>query len=190
MIGLADGASKNLTFTRPQLATIFGKNPRTIAKWLDEGMPVASKGRGGRPSLYNLPKCVQWVIEQRVQALGGSGAELSPQTERALLDRKRREELEIKIQVRRGQLVEVDAVRLEYADLATAVKQRLRAIPDAVADQVTVASHGGPAAVKALLLARIDEALRELARGDDLYPPDTTEEGDEDEDGEPSEAIA
>ena len=169
--------TENLTlFTRPQLATIFGKNPRTIAKWLDDGMPVAVKGRGGRASRYSLPQCVQWVLERELQARGDEGEELKPQLERAKLDRKRREELELKIRVRRGELVEVDAVRAEYADLAAAVKARLRSIPDAVADQLV---GQAPAAVKVLLLGRIDDALRELARSVHVAAiPD--EEDDED----------
>jgi len=149
-------------FTRPQLAKIFQKDARTIARWIDDGLPVAVKGRGGRPSRYNLPDCVRWVLDRELQARSETGTDLSPQLERARLDQRRREELELRIRVRKGELVEVEAVQAEYADLAVVVKARLRAIPDAVADQLTGQS---PAAVKALLLTRIDDALRELARG-------------------------
>ncbi len=49
--------------------------------------------------------------------------------ERAALDRVRREELELKIQLRRSELVEADQVARELADAANAVKARLRRIP-------------------------------------------------------------
>jgi phage terminase Nu1 subunit (DNA packaging protein) len=155
-------------FTRPQLAVIFRKDPRTIAKWLEEGLPVAARGRGGRASKYRLPDVVAWVLEREVQAKeAGASAEgaMSPQQERALLDRRKREDLEFRMRIRRGQYVEIAAVQAEYGDVAQAVKARLRAIPNAVADQVAAAAALGPAPVKALLQSKIDEALRELARG-------------------------
>lgn len=167
-----------LLFTRRQLSKVFAKDERTIARWLEDGLPCEVKGRGGRPSMYSLPACVEWVIHRELQAQGGAeDGKLSPQVERAKLDQRRREELEIKIQVRRGELVEAAAVRSEFADLAVAVRARLRAIPDAVADQLAGLT---PAASKALLLARIDDALRELARGE-TAELQSAEPADEDE---------
>lgn len=165
--------------TRPQLAKVFSKDPRTIAKWLEEGLPVARRGRGGRPSLYSLPHCIKWMLARELEGRETSTEHLSATDERALLDRRRREELELKLQVRRGELVEVSAVRAEYADLAVAVKARLRAIPDAIADQIAAAASAGPASAKALLLARIDDALRELARGAAIEDPALEVEADD-----------
>ncbi len=82
-----------------------------------------------------------------------------------LVTMERARKLKLENDLREGQLVEVEKVRLEFAEIATTVKARLRAIPDAVADQVVSAASLGPAAIKGLLLARIDDALRELARG-------------------------
>ena len=162
--------------TRPQLALAFGKDARTIAKWLEEGLPVARRGKGGRPSLYHVRDCVTWVLARELHARApqqvGDATGLQPQLEHALLERRKREEIELKLQVRRGELVEIAAVRAEYADIATTVKARLRAIPTAVADQMIAAAAVGPVAVRQLLAARIDQALRELARTVDLTPPD------------------
>ena len=66
---------------------------------------------------------------------------------------------EHELEQRRGELVELSAVRAEYAELATMVKARLRAIPDAIAVQVVGAASAGAAAVRKL----------ELARGADRY---------------------
>lgn len=154
----------NLLATRQQLAVIFAVDPRTIAKWLDEGLPVAARGRGGKASLYPIPACVQWVVKRERARVTEEAKALSPAQERAALDRVRREELELKMQVRRGELVEVDQVAREFADAANAVKARLRRIPDAVADRLVAQASRGPAPVKALLLVEIDDALRELAR--------------------------
>lgn len=162
-------------FTRRGLAEAFGVHMMTVTGWEQDGMPVALRGGRGRPSMYRLKDCLEWKTEREVQARGGAEGELSPQVEKALLDRKRREELELKIRERRGELVEIAEVEREFEDCAASVKARLRRIPDAVADRVLTA--GGPHAVKALLLAEIDEALAELAaRGGD------TDDGDEGKD--------
>jgi len=166
--------------TRVQLAQILQKDARTIARWLEDGLPVAVKGRGGRPSKYDLADCVPWVIERELQIrsadTGGTESPLSPQAERAKLDHARRQELELKLRVRNGELVEVESIQAEYADIAVAVKSRLRAIPDAVADQIA----GRPAAaIKALLSSKIDDALHELARGIAIVDTDEHEDVDE-----------
>lgn len=159
-------ADPALLATRLQLGKIFGKNPRTIAKWLEEGLPVAVRGRGGKSSLYPIPQCVQWVFKRELAALGGDkpGGELQPLQERARLDRVRREELELKMEVRRGELMPCDQVAMEFADIANAVKARMRRIPDSIADRLIAVASRGPAPVKGLLLGEIDDALRELAR--------------------------
>lgn len=153
--------------TRRALAAAFDVHMQTITKWERDGLPIAERGRKGQPSRYRLPECVQWFIRRELQARGaGEGsADLSPQQERARLDQKRREELDLRLAVRRGELVGRAAVEAEFADLAVAVKAKIRALPDAVADQVVGLR---PAAARALLLARIDDVLRELARGDDI----------------------
>jgi phage terminase Nu1 subunit (DNA packaging protein) len=146
--------------TRPALAAALGVAVRTIAKFQQDGMPVAEKGAPGKAAMFDLPGCITWLIDRRV--VGAAGGDLSPMQERALLDRTRREELELKLRVRRGELVEVAEVEREFGDCAAAVKARLRRIPDAVADRVLTA--GGPHQVKALLLGEIDSALLELSR--------------------------
>lgn len=165
--------------TRLQLGVLFRKDPRTIASWIESGMPVALKGRGGKAAKYAVPDCIEWRIQQELQARGVNVGALSPHNERALLDRKRREDLELKMRVRQGELVSAEDVAREYADLAISVKSRLRGIPDASADQLVAIARQGPAAVKGYLLARIDEALRDLARGA-VIPP-AAEAGEDDE---------
>jgi len=179
-----------LLFTRPQLAKLFRKDSRTITKWLEDGLPCAMKGRGGRPSMFNLPDCVQWVVAREVQSATGMDSEaMSPAIEMAKLNRRRREELELKMLVRRGELVEAEAVRTEFAGLAVAVKARIRSVPDTIADQVVGQT---PAAARALMLARLDDALRELARGEGvvivLPPADEPIDADEPADGDMAEA--
>lgn len=169
-----DAAAPPGSFTRRQLAEAFRVHIQTVTGWEQDGLPVETRGGPGRPSFYSLPDCVQWRIERELLArgVGGEAGAISPQNERAMLDRKRREELELRMQKQRGELVSVDEAARDFADVANAVKSRLRRIPDAVADRLLAATADGPSAVKTMLLAEIDEALRELAaRADELTSP-------------------
>ena len=74
--------------TRQQLTKIFGQHPRTIGKWIEEELPVEIRGRGGRPSLFDLPKCAKWILDRvrrELTATSDQPGGLSPQNERALL---------------------------------------------------------------------------------------------------------
>lgn len=73
---------------------------------------------------------------------------------------------ELDYRERLGELIEVEEARRDLEAVAIAVKARLRRIPDAIADKLVAAAKKGPAVVKAVLLAEIDEALRELAAAD------------------------
>jgi phage terminase Nu1 subunit (DNA packaging protein) len=159
--------------TRRELADVFGVHMMTVTKWERDGLPIAELGRKGKPSRYRVADCMQWFVAREVKARGGGDEQISPQHEKALLDRKRREELELKIEVRRGELVEAADAARDFAECAAAVKARLRRIPDAVADRVLKVTDAH--AVKALLLAEIDEALSELsarAQSDDVEEDD------------------
>lgn len=149
--------------TRLQLADLLGVNPRTASRLLEEGLPVAKAGKGGAASLFDVKECFAWFLNRERAQLAGNEEGMSPQKARALLDQKRREELDLRLQVRRGELVPAADVHREFADAANQVKARLRRIPDATAERLIAAAAQGPLAVKALLLTEIDAALRELA---------------------------
>jgi hypothetical protein len=78
---------------------------------------------------------------------------------------------QLEYEVRRGELIPVDDVLREFADAASAVKAKLRRIPDAIAHKLITAAKLGPNHVKALLLVEIDEALRELAKEGEVAAP-------------------
>lgn len=160
-----------LLVSRIQIADVFAVNPRTIDKFTDEGMPVSERGKGGKASTYDVKACVQWYVTRERAALVGDGEGLSPQHQRALLDRKRTEDLDLRLRVRRGELVSVEEAAQDFHEFSSTIRARFRRVPDAVADRVVVASVNGPHAVKSLLLMEIDEALRELSnKANELTP--------------------
>jgi phage terminase Nu1 subunit (DNA packaging protein) len=152
--------------TRRAVAQLFGVNMMTVTKWEQAGMPIHFRGTRGRPSLYSMPECIKWFAEREVRARGGQGegrVQVSPLEQRAMLDAKRTEDLDLRIRVRKGELIEVDEAARDLANVATATKARIRRIPDAVADKLVSAAVRGASAVRTLLLDEIDDALRELA---------------------------
>lgn len=58
--------------TRKELAAVLEKDWRTISKWQDDGMPVAKRGRGGRPSLFDEAEVRAW-LQQREEAAQDAG---------------------------------------------------------------------------------------------------------------------
>lgn len=161
---MAATADKAGLFTRRGLAEAFEVHMQTVTGWEQEGMPVELRGTRGRPSMYRLKDVIAWRIDRELRARGAAeGSKLSPQEQRALLDEKRREELDLRIRLRRGELVEADEAARDLANVASATKARLRRIPDAAAERLVSAAAAGPSRVRALLLGEIDDALRELA---------------------------
>lgn len=152
-----------LLVPRARLADLLSVNARTIDKFMVDGLPVAVPGKPGKAAQFDVKACVAWLIERAKASMIGEGGDLSPNQERALLDRRRREDLDLKLAERRGELVEIATVARDFAEVANTTKSRLRRIPDAVADRLVGVAAGGPLPVRALLLAEIDEALRELA---------------------------
>lgn len=157
-----DDKHTGATAGRKEAAAALGVTPQRINRWVADGAPVALRGRRGHPHQYDVAALKAWRAARDHQwAVDG----LSLEQERARFVKAQRVRAERLNRIQAGELIEVAAVRAEYAHIATIVKARLRAVPDSVADQVIAAAVAGPAAVKSLLLARIDDALRELARG-------------------------
>ncbi len=148
-------------YGRRQLAELFDVNAQTVTKWAAAGCPVARHGSRGRRALFNVAKVVAWRVDTAREKDDGP---LNLGAERAALARAQRLKLEREAKVRAGELIERARVEGEFADIATFVKTRLRAIPSAVAVELVSAAASGPAAVSGLLLRRVDAALHELAR--------------------------
>jgi phage terminase Nu1 subunit (DNA packaging protein) len=144
---------------RRRLAALLGVVPLRITKWQADGLPVARRGARGKASLYHVGAVVRWYVSRNAR----DDAPLSLGAERARLARAQALKVERENRRRAGELVEACDVQHEYADIAIAVKSRLRGIPSTLAPQI--AAETQPAACQSLMLAAIDDALRELARG-------------------------
>jgi phage terminase Nu1 subunit (DNA packaging protein) len=143
---------KTLIVTRTQLADLLGLQPDSITRYVSQGMPVIETGSGrGRTTKFNLRDALRWWIQADPSA-----------RERLWLVQAERAEFDL--QVKRGEFITVDEAVRDGANVSRAVCMKLRAVPNAQIDQVlTIGARAGRAPAAAFLLARIDDALRELA---------------------------
>ena len=96
-----------LEVNKKQLAETIGKSPRWVDKLVEQGLPVKSGGGKGKPKLFDTAEVVDWLIQHEITRRFGDGEEIeqgSSADEDRLLKRARREELQLKIDQRRGTL--------------------------------------------------------------------------------------
>jgi phage terminase Nu1 subunit (DNA packaging protein) len=144
--------------TKVQLADLLGVNGSSLPRLVGQGMPgpTAAGGGRGKAAMFDAVRCLAWQREQWTAGPTGASARdeyLQALTEKARLD----------VAERQGELISADEAERQFVAVATTVKARLRALPASIAVQVVEASAGGPASVAGLLLAKIDDVLRELA---------------------------
>jgi phage terminase Nu1 subunit (DNA packaging protein) len=157
---------------RTQLALAFGVTPLRITKWAADGMPVVDRGGRGRQSRYDLAAVVDWRVRTQVQAItGGAGADGEPLNlgqERAALAQVQRQRIAMDIKAKEGDLLPADEVRRVVGGAFHAVRARLLALGQSVAERCAVASQTGTAAVQAVIDDAVHEALAELAEARDM----------------------
>jgi phage terminase Nu1 subunit (DNA packaging protein) len=150
--------------TRFQVAAVLGVHHSTVAKLEHDGLPVAERGKAGRPSKYALPAVVPWYIARELERVHTQAGRLDLDDERARLARMQAKRAELDVRQREGELIAVAEVATVWADLLGAVRSRLLALPSGSAMALASAARdGGPRAVEAGLRDRITGALRDLA---------------------------
>lgn len=157
------------TLTRQELATALGGiSPRTIEKWLEEGLPVASRGRGGRPSRYDLATVQAWLKardDAAAAAAPNSGA-LDLVRERARKEHWQAHVAEQLYLTRGGELLPRAEVERAWSAERDAIRTKILSVWTTHADRVfRAATLEGLPGVEAALKAIAHDILRELAAG-------------------------
>lgn len=121
---------KPVIVDRVQLAALIGVHVDRITEYRLAGMPCLQQGGlGGRAedkrSLFDAIAAVRWVRANR-------GATFDAIAARAALDRKRQEEVELRLELKRRELVPVRAVESSWTALVTAARNHLLGIPHRV----------------------------------------------------------
>ncbi len=135
-----------------KLARVLGITPRTVQRFVQEGMPRDGHGK------YDLAKCLVWVARRKVKdgELEGDTPDslaksLRSQRERLIRAQADREELELARA--RASLVPVEAVREFITQHNRTVRQRILTLPSRIAHQLEGESRD-------VIEAKLDQALR------------------------------
>ncbi len=167
-----EGAEDGRLISRRELAVAMGVHMQTITKWEREGMPIAKRGRKGRPSLYRLADVRAWHEAREAAAKTGAGVDVaaaraSKETwqgklaEQSYLVRSR--ELLPRADVEKAWSLEIAAVRTIIMSAYTTNTDRV----------FRAATLEGRAGVERELQAIADAALLELANPDRPLPGET-----------------
>lgn len=88
----------------------------------------------------------------------------------------RTEKLELDVAKKRGDLIEVEKVKLMLFEIASSTRERMESIPQALARKLSTMKE--PAEIEALLRREITAALQELSREGTRSVPDDDDEDD------------
>lgn len=140
-----------------QIAAVFGVAPKTIVEWQEQGFPIAVQGQRGIPSEYETQACIAWYVQRE---LAKAGAE----TARDRLARLQADEVEMRLQERKGLLIPVEKIEPAWLAMVTAARNFLRSEPDRLAHLLEATD--GLDAKRDLLAETFDEFLSKLSSYD------------------------
>jgi phage terminase Nu1 subunit (DNA packaging protein) len=148
---LARSQRNALKVGRTQLAQILGVTAARVTKYVAEGLPTESNGRG-KPAAFDVRACVHWLLERRAPRAG--------EDERARYFRLQGDKIEQELRHRAGELVEAAEVDQRNAARTLAARERLLQFPS------TALQHGiiTTAEQEDQLRTLVDDALLELAQ--------------------------
>jgi len=147
--------------TRVALARLLGVSPMTVSKWIDDAAPVAVRGRAGVPSLYDPVKVRAWKAARDSASAGGA---VGVAAARAAKESAQARLAEQTYEARAGSLLPAEAVAQVWSAHIAAVRTRLVAWPQVLADRLARAcAVDGVAGVERELEAAVRAVLAELA---------------------------
>ncbi len=170
---------KDALVTRRELAVERGVHMMTITKWEHEGMPIAERGRRGKPSRYSIPAVRAWLDHREEAARIGTSLDLVQ--ERARKEHAQAILAEQTVAIRAGELVPREdglgppgAVAPAQLDVAPLPRHRVREQTDVQAAEVVrdvrLRAGLGPDAIGAEI-ERTEEPLLPVEPRRDLAGP-------------------
>jgi phage terminase Nu1 subunit (DNA packaging protein) len=151
-----------MSLTRRVLAEALGVHMQTVTKWEREGLPIAKRGRKGKPSLYDEAAVRAWLKARDEAAQDPNALDL-------IEARARKEHWQAQLaeqthQVRAGRLLPADEVAKVWGAEVAAVRARLLDLPQTLAAKVHRASAlEGEGGAERVLHDAVREILLELA---------------------------
>lgn len=150
------------TVTRRELAVALNCHMQTVTKWEREGLPIAERGRKGRPSRYDEAAVRAWLAAREERAQTGQALDLVQ--ERAQKEHWQALLAEQTFKVRERKLLDADDVAKTWGGVVAAIRAKLLAVPTSYADRVHRATTlEGLAGAEHVLRDAVYDVLRELA---------------------------
>jgi phage terminase Nu1 subunit (DNA packaging protein) len=128
--------------TQKQIAELFGVTPRAIRDWHSEGLPRLEDGN------YDGAACVTWYAND-------DGVD-----QRDRLAAAQAEKAEAENAIRRGELIDTNAVAAVWSEMIAAARAKLLSLPTKLSAQLANVSDVG--AIAALIRTEVYAALAEL----------------------------
>ena len=159
------------------VAKALNITPRRVQQLKKEGLPSAGRGQ------YELGPCMAWYIRFLQQALEKRGPNVSEDNsdlvnERVKLTREQREKIALENEIRRGQLADMEQVRMAWGDHITRAKARILAMPSKLSPLlVNVADTN---VIQQRIKSECYAALTELAESSDMRPVPVADRGGSD----------
>jgi phage terminase Nu1 subunit (DNA packaging protein) len=152
-----------VALTARELAATCGVQTSTIKKWERSGLPVATRGRKGKPSLYSEQDARAW-LSAREEAARAPGAQMDVAQERAKKEHWQALLAEQTHRARERELLPRAEVEKAWGAERDAVRTKILASYTTHADRVHRASTlDGLPGVEKELKALAYEILRELS---------------------------
>jgi len=144
------------------VAHLFKVSKTRIRQWNSQGMPKAGRNQ------YDLADCIAWHVDRaRAKA---SDTESDFQLQRARYLKAKAEVATIEAQLKKREVVPVDAVASIWAHHITTAKNKLLSLPATLA--ATVARIRDPARVEKECRRLVDEVLEDLSRDEPILGDD------------------
>jgi len=128
--------------------------PKTIVEWQEQGLPIALRGGPGVPSEYESEACIGWYVDREV-------GKTQSETPRDRLARLQSEEIELRLQEKRGVLVQADKVEPMWVAMVGAARAFLRSEVNRLAQLLQHTE--GVEAKRDLISETFDEFLTKLS---------------------------
>jgi phage terminase Nu1 subunit (DNA packaging protein) len=136
------------------IAAMFQVTAKTVVEWQEQGLPVAVRGGAGVPSEYDSGPCIAWHTQREL-------AKVQTESPRDRLARLQADEIEIRMQEKRGTLVPADQIEPMWSGMVSAARAFLRSEVNRVAQLLQTTD--GVEAKRDLLSDTFDEFLTKLS---------------------------
>jgi phage terminase Nu1 subunit (DNA packaging protein) len=150
-----DAGMKSAIVNAEKLAVFFNLTKQRVHQLVAEGLPRELRGK------YDQDKCAQWYIRYLQAVIEKKAIPLEPgtfateQQEKVRNMRMSADLKEIQLAERRGQLVAIDDVEKEMADLVLTTKARIMSVPARLAPELLGETS------RVMAQAKIEKALKE-----------------------------